>query len=103
MERSEEVVVIPGDFGWNDIGSWDSLGSVFPPDDNGNIAKGDFVNIETRNSIIYSNSRLVAAVGLEDMIVVETSDAMLVCPKDKAQDVKNVVERLKKIGRKELL
>ncbi|HHW01459.1 MAG TPA: mannose-1-phosphate guanylyltransferase [Thermoanaerobacterales bacterium] len=103
MERAEEVVVIPGDFGWNDVGSWDSLGSVFPPDENGNITKGDFVDIETRNSIIYSNGRLVAAVGLEDMIVVETSDALLVCPKKKAQDVKKVVEQLKKMGREELL
>ena len=103
MERSAEVVVIPGDFGWNDVGCWDSLGSVFPPDENGNITKGDFIDIETRNSIIYSNSRLIAAVGLEDMIVVETGDALLVCPKNKAQDVKKVVEQLKKIGREELL
>ncbi|MGI6424484.1 MAG: mannose-1-phosphate guanylyltransferase [Tepidanaerobacteraceae bacterium] len=103
MERSEEVVVIPGDFGWNDVGCWDSLGSVFPPDENGNITKGDYIDIQTRNSIIYSNSRLVAAVGLEDMIVVETNDAMLVCSKDKAQDVKKVVEQLEKMGRKELL
>jgi len=103
MERSDEVVVIPGDFGWNDVGSWDSLGSVFPPDENGNITKGDFVDIETRNSIIYSNSRFVAAVGLENMIVVETSDALLVCSKEKAQDVKKVVEYLDKMGRKELL
>ncbi|MCR4430907.1 MAG: sugar phosphate nucleotidyltransferase [Tepidanaerobacteraceae bacterium] len=103
MERAEDVVVIPGDFGWNDVGSWDSLGSVFPPDENGNIARGDYVDIETRNSIIYSNGRLVAAVGLEEMIVVETSDALLVCPKKKAQDVKKVVEQLKKMGREELL
>ncbi|HHY41749.1 MAG TPA: mannose-1-phosphate guanylyltransferase [Thermoanaerobacterales bacterium] len=103
MERSDEVVVIPGDFGWNDVGCWDSLGSVFPPDENGNITKGDFVDIETRNSIIYSNSRFVAAVGLENMIVVETSDALLVCSKEKAQDVKKVVEYLNKAGREELL
>jgi len=103
MERSDEVVVIPGDFGWNDVGCWDSLGSVFPPDENGNITKGDFVDIETRNSIIYSNSRFVAAVGLENMIVVETSDALLVCSKEKAQDVKKVVEYLNKVGREELL
>lgn len=103
MERSDQVAVIPGDFGWNDLGSWDSLGSVFPPDENGNITKGDLVEIETRNSIIYSNSRLVAAVGLEDMIVVETRDALLVCPKDKAQDVKKVVEELKKMNREDLL
>ena len=103
MERAENVVVIPGDFGWNDVGCWDSLGSVFPPDENGNITKGDFVEIETRDSIIYSNSRLIAAVGLENMIVVETSDAILVCPKKKAQDVKKVVEELRKRGREELL
>jgi mannose-1-phosphate guanylyltransferase len=103
MERAEEVVVIPGDFGWNDVGCWDSLGCVFPPDEKGNITRGDFVEIDTRNSIIYSNGRLVAAVGLEDMIVVETSDALLVCPKRNAQDVKKVVDMLKKMNREELL
>lgn len=103
MERVEEVVVIPGDFGWNDVGCWDSLGCVFPPDEKGNITRGDFVEIETKNSIIYSNGRLVAAVGLEDMIVVETSDALLVCPKRNAQDVKKVVDMLKKMNREELL
>ncbi|AEE90775.1 Mannose-1-phosphate guanylyltransferase [Tepidanaerobacter acetatoxydans Re1] len=103
MERSDKVVVIPGDFGWSDVGSWDSLGEVFPLDENGNITRGDFIAIDTRNSIIYSNSRLVAAVGLENMIVVETNDALLVCPKEKAQDVKKVVEQLKEMGRNELL
>lgn len=103
MERAKDVVVIPGDFGWSDVGSWDSLGSLFPTDENGNIVKGDLVDIDTHNSIIYSNGRLVATVGLEDMIVVETCDALLVCPKNKAQDVKKVVERLKEIGREELL
>jgi mannose-1-phosphate guanylyltransferase len=103
MERVEEVVIIPGDFGWNDVGCWDSLGCVFPPDDKGNITRGDFVDIDTKNSIIYSNGRLVAAVGLEDMIVVETSDALLVCPKKNAQDVKKVVDVLKKMNREELL
>ncbi|HHY03643.1 MAG TPA: mannose-1-phosphate guanylyltransferase [Thermoanaerobacterales bacterium] len=103
MERAENVAVIPGDFGWSDVGSWDALGSIFPPDESGNIAKGDYVSIDTRNSIIYASERLVAAVGLEDMIVVETEDAILVCPKQKAQDVKRVVETLRKMGREELL
>lgn len=103
MERADNVVVIPGDFGWSDVGSWDSLGTLFPTDENGNIVKGDFVDIDTHNSIIYSNGRLVATVGLENMIVVETCDALLVCPKKRAQDVKIVVERLRKMGREELL
>jgi mannose-1-phosphate guanylyltransferase len=103
MERAVDVAVIPGDFGWSDVGSWDSLGSVIPPDENGNITRGDYVDIETKNSIIYSSGRLIAAVGLEEMIVVETADAILVCPKKKAQEVKKVVEHLKKMGRKDLL
>ncbi|GLI51916.1 mannose-1-phosphate guanylyltransferase [Tepidanaerobacter syntrophicus] len=103
MERSDEVVVIPGDFGWSDVGSWDSLGEVFPPDENGNIMRGDIIEIDTRNSVIYTNSHLVAAVGLENMIVVETADALLVCAKERAQDVKRVVDKLKEMGRKELL
>ncbi|MGB9976008.1 mannose-1-phosphate guanylyltransferase [Thermovenabulum sp.] len=103
MERALDVAVIPCDFGWSDVGSWDSLGSVIPPDENGNIIRGEHVEIETKNSIIFSNGRMVAAVGLEDMIVVETQDAILVCPKRKAQDVKKVVEQLKKIGREDLL
>ncbi|MCF6096528.1 mannose-1-phosphate guanylyltransferase [Thermovorax subterraneus] len=103
MERAVDVAVIPGDFGWSDVGSWDSLGSVIPPDENGNITRGDYVDIETKNSIIYSSGRLIAAVGLEEMIVVETADAILVCPKKKAQEVKKVVEHLKKMGRKDLI
>lgn len=103
MERAEDVMVIPGDFSWNDVGCWDSLGSVFPPDEKGNIMKGDIIDIETKDSILYSNRRLIAAVGLEDMIVVETCDALLVCPKRKAQDVKKVVDELQNMGREELL
>lgn len=99
LERSTEVTVIPGDFGWNDIGSWDALGAVFPPDENGNIIKADHIGISTKDSVIYGNSRLIATVGVEGLIVVETDDAVLVCHKDKAQDVKKVVEVLEKDGR----
>ncbi len=103
LERSTEVTVIPGDFGWSDIGSWDALGAVFPPDENGNIIKADHVGISTNNSVIYGNGRLLATVGVEGLIVVETDDAILVCRKDKAQDVKKVVELLERDGRVELL
>ena len=95
MERSNDVVVVPGDFGWNDVGSWDVLGSIFPTDDNGNIRRGETISIDSQNSIIYSDEKLVTAVGIKDLIVVSTKDAVMVCPKDRAQDVKEIVEELK--------
>lgn len=104
LERSNDVFVIQGDFGWNDIGSWDSLGAIFPPDDKGNIVKADFIEIDTNRSIIYGQGKqLIATVGIKDMIIVNTEDALLICPKNRAQDVKNIVEKLKRMGRNELL
>ncbi|SHJ39447.1 mannose-1-phosphate guanylyltransferase [Thermoclostridium caenicola] len=104
LERSNDVYVIPGDFGWNDIGSWDALGAIFPPDENGNIIKADFIEIDTKNSIIYGQGKqLIATVGLKDMIVVNTDDALLICPKTRAQEVKDIVDKLKKNGRNDLL
>ncbi|MEZ0535872.1 mannose-1-phosphate guanylyltransferase [Caldicellulosiruptoraceae bacterium PP1] len=95
MERSDNVIVVPGDFGWNDVGSWDSLGSIFPPDDDGNIVKALHVGINTRDCIIYGNNRLIASIDLNGIIIAETEDAVLVCPKNRAQDVKKIVEILK--------
>ncbi len=103
MERSNEVLVIPADFGWNDVGSWDALGTIFPPDKNGNIVKADFLGIDTQNSIIYGNEKLITTVGLEDMIIVNTKDALLICPKSRAQEVKNIVSKLKEKDRTEYL
>lgn len=103
LERSDEVLVVPGDFGWNDVGSWDALGSIFPPDDDGNIVKANHVGIKTRNSIIYGDERLIATIGLDNVIVAETSDAILVCPKDRAQEVKDLVELLKAKGMNEYI
>lgn len=101
MERSDDVLVIPGDFGWNDIGSWDTLGAIYDTDDKGNIIKGEHLNIDTENSIIFSDKRLIATVGIKDLIVVETEDAVLVCQKNRAQDVKKVVNILKEQGKDE--
>jgi mannose-1-phosphate guanylyltransferase len=98
MERSNDVLVLPGDFGWSDVGSWDSLGAIYPKDDMGNIVKGEHVKIDTKNSIIYANDRLITTVGISNTIVVETEDAVLVCRKDKAQDVRAVVDILKGNG-----
>lgn len=103
MERSNDVVVVPGDFGWNDVGSWDSLGAIYPTDVEGNIKRGDFITIDTSNSIIYSDDKLIATVGLNDLIVVSTNDAVMVCRKDRAQDVKKIVEQLKEKNREEYI
>ncbi|MDK2788513.1 MAG: mannose-phosphate guanylyltransferase [Epulopiscium sp.] len=103
MERSNEVLVIPGDFGWNDVGSWDSLGSIYEADERGNIIIGDHVHIDTTHTIAYGKEHLIAALGVDNLIIVHTPDATLVCPKDRAQDVKRIVDELKSKNRSELL
>lgn len=103
MERSDDVVVLAGDFGWNDVGSWDTLGALYDTDDNGNIIKGEQINLETSNCISYSDKRLIATIGIDSTIIVETDDVVLVCAKEKAQDVKMIVDILKKRGREEYL
>jgi mannose-1-phosphate guanylyltransferase len=103
LERSDEVLVIPGDFGWNDVGSWDALGAIFPPDENGNIVKANHLGIDTKNSIIYGTEQLIATIDVDNLIIAATPDAILVCPKDKAQSVKDMVELLKEKGLKEYI
>jgi len=98
LERCDDVVVVPGDFGWNDIGSWDALGAIFPPDELGNIVKANHLGIETRNSIVYGNGRLITTIGIDSLIIADTEDALLICPKNKAQSVKEMVEMLKEQG-----
>jgi mannose-1-phosphate guanylyltransferase len=98
MERSDEVAVILGEFGWNDVGSWDTLGVIYDVDPAGNVIKGEQVNIDTKNCISYAENRLIATVGVDNMIIVETADAVLVCNKNQAQKVKDVVELLKNRG-----
>ncbi len=103
MERSDDVVVVPGDFGWNDVGSWDVLGAIYPTDEDGNIKRGDTVTINTNNSVVYSEDKLIATVGVKDVIVVSTKDAVMVCNKENAQDVKLIVEKLKQDNKNEYL
>lgn len=95
LERSDEVLVFPADMGWNDVGSWDALGAIFPPNEQGNIIRADEnALIDTTDCIIYSEKQLVTTIGLNNMIVVSTDDALMVCPKNKAQDVKRIVDAL---------
>ncbi|MBP5242938.1 MAG: NTP transferase domain-containing protein [Clostridia bacterium] len=103
MEKSDDISVVPGEFGWNDVGSWDMLGVLHDADGNNNIAVGDPLVLESKNSIVYSSGKLVSVVGVDNLVVVETPDAIMVCPKDKAQDVKKIVEKLQEQKRRELL
>jgi mannose-1-phosphate guanylyltransferase len=103
MERSNDVAVVPGDFGWSDVGSWDSLGAIYPTDLEGNIKRGDNITINTSNSIIYSDDKLITTIGVNDLIVVSTNDAVMVCRKDRAQDVKEIVNQLKENNRHEYI
>ncbi len=103
MERADNVLVLKGDFGWNDIGSFDALSAIYEPDDKGNIGSGKRVMIDTSDCIICGGERLIATVGVQDIIVVETNDAVLVCHKSKAQDVKKIVEELEQKGETQYL
>lgn len=95
MEKSRDVKVISAEFGWNDVGSWDNLGVLYDADENGNVIVGNQLNIATKNCISYAKKRLIATVGVENLIIVETDDAVLVCDKERAQDVKLIVDALK--------
>ncbi len=96
MEKTDRAAVIPADIGWSDVGSWTALDDVSDRDASGNIIAGNVIDIDSHDSIIYAEKRLVATIGLKDMVVVDTPDATLVCSKERAQDVKKVVEELKK-------
>lgn len=103
MEKTQDAVVVPMDANWSDVGSWSSLWEVNPKDVDGNAIRGDVLTQNTTNSYIYSQNKLVATVGVENLIVVETKDAVLVAHKDKVQDVKGIVEQLKVANRDEYL
>jgi mannose-1-phosphate guanylyltransferase/mannose-6-phosphate isomerase len=95
MEHSARSVVVPVDFGWSDVGSWGSLEEVAPLDKDGNVRNGNIIDIGSRHSVLFADRRLVATIGLDNMVVVDTPDATLVCPKERAQDVKAIVSLLK--------
>jgi len=95
MEKTEHGAMIPMDAGWNDLGSWEALWQVGGKDSHDNVIKGDVLIHDVKNSYLHSTGRLISAVGLEDHIVVETSDAILISPRNRVQDVKRLVNRLK--------
>jgi mannose-1-phosphate guanylyltransferase len=97
------VAVIPVEIGWSDVGSWASLLEIISGDEQGNVVSGEHLALDTTRTLVRGDGRVVVTIGLEDMIVVDTDDALLICPRERAQDVKTIVERLKQSGRNELL
>jgi mannose-1-phosphate guanylyltransferase len=101
MEQTKRGLVVPLDAAWSDIGSWDAVASLFDKDDNGNIHQGDVVAIDNHKTIVHSDDKLVVTIGLDNMVVINTKDAVLVVAKDKVQQVKQVVSMLQDKGRSE--
>lgn len=103
MEGARRVAVIPVEIGWLDVGSWASLYETLDADQDGNVVVGDHLGIDSRDCLIYAPERLVATIGLKDVVVVDAGDALLICPRDRAQDVRAIVEALKKAKRRKYL
>ncbi len=95
MEKSDNLVMIKLESDWKDLGSWDAIYDISPKDNSGNVFVGHVLDEGSKNSLVYSSSKLVATIGLEDIVLVETEDAILACRKDKTQDVKHIYETLK--------
>ncbi len=103
MEKTDRLLLVPAEFEWADIGNWAELAARVHSDANGNSVEGESILIDTRNSLVLGDRRLIAAIGLEDLIIVDTDDALLVCPRSRAQDVKAVVEALRRAGKTQYL
>ncbi len=103
MEKAENIYTIPGNFGWDDVGSWLALERINETDSDGNMLSGDVISVDSRNCTICGSARMIAALGLEDVVIVDTPDAVLVCDKNSTQDIKKVLAELRAQGRVELL
>lgn len=105
MEKADTVQVIPGDFGWSDVGSWSALPEILPADKNGNVGVniGELIALNAENCLVYGDSKVLALIGVKDLIIVNTPDALLVAHRDRAQDVKKVVEVLERQEMREFL
>ena len=102
MERTRRAVVVATDMGWTDVGSWDALADIVPRDSHGNAVRGDIVALDTRDSYLSADDRLLTTLGMDGVVVVETSDAVLVADRKRAQDVKGLVDALRRESRPEL-
>ncbi len=103
MEKAEDIYILPGTFGWDDVGSWLAVERIKKSNEFGNVVNGNIITVNTNNCVIQGEKKLIATVGLEDMIIVDTEDATLICAKDHAGDIKKVLENLKICNREEYI
>lgn len=103
MEKAEHIFTIPGSFGWDDVGNWLAISRINHTDADGNCLAGDVVSVSSRGCTISGGKRLIAALGLQDIVIVDTPDALLVCDKNSTQDIKKILSELRADGRTELL
>jgi mannose-1-phosphate guanylyltransferase len=103
MEKAEGVLMNEGKFGWSDVGAWSSLAEIWPKDKTGNALRGEGIFLDSQNCLLYSPRKLTAIIGLKDVIVVDTEDALLICHKGSDQKVRDILEALENKGRKEYL
>jgi mannose-1-phosphate guanylyltransferase len=103
MEKADNVLMLEGDFGWNDVGTWEAVYQLKEKNEAGNSTQGPVIALDSRGCLVYSPRKLVALLGVENLVVVETADALLVCPRERSQEVKKIVERLEAEGQKKVL
>lgn len=103
LEKAEKVLVTPADIGWSDIGSWAALHELLSSEDDTNVVVGKHVGVDTHNCLIHGGDKLIATVGLDNMIIVDSEDVLMICPKGRSQDIKLLLDRLKKVGKTEYL
>ncbi len=103
MEKADHIFILPGEFGWDDVGSWLAVGRIRKTDEQNNVIAGNVISVNNRDCVVQGGEKLIAAVGLKDLIVVDTQDATLICAKESAGEIKKVLEALRSDGREEYL
>ena len=103
MEKADHIYILPGTFGWDDVGSWLAVGRIKKSNEDGNIVEGNIITVDSKNCIIQGGKKLIATVGVEDLIVVDTEDATLICDKNSVGNIKKILENLKICNRDEYI
>jgi len=101
LEHADDIYTVPGSFGWDDVGSWLAMERINPTNEFGNVMQGNLITVDTKNCILQGGEKLIATVGVQNLIVVDTPDAILICQKENAEDIKRVLENLRICDRNE--